>query len=383
MSIQVPQSVADKIKLALREVTQRSVEPEPGAKGIALPIAPEDVPVPQVPRYLLAEVIGLPDHGAWMEKVAWEIDFAFSGVPMTLAHRKLGVRLEIWPDDETSDTAADQMGRRFIGALRKAVDHFDKGALLPVAKAQLDAGNVTLGNRHHQLRGHYDYFREATDDCRAGRGRWMAAGVAADRLFPREQEAFINFTAAVHAYYSWLEHILVLCLPFAGFDPATDNVATIIGSGWREKYRRLFSVATDAPANLMLSRLSELAERTRNTWGHGGFDKDDGLVYVHLPGIGATPMGVNTFSRNVHFPGIVGVDVDFTDTWAMLDGVDAFLAQAPSTRYGLRYAQAGLQVMFDATSRAKYAAAAASDATFEDLVEQQSRREDRLANMDW
>lgn len=379
-TLQVPADTAQAIRRELREVTARSQELPPDERGLAVPALPQEIPVPRVAWFVLTNVMGLPDVGR-SEKTAWEIDFAYREVPVTLAHRKFGVRLEVWGVREPE--AAEKTGRDFFSKLKRAVAILDRDILLPTATAQLGAGNVTLGNRHHQLRGHYDYFREAVTECLEGRGRWVADGRARNRLAAHEQEAFINFTAGLQAYFSWLEHTLVLVLPFSGANLSALDLRQVIRGGWRDKYRTVFDVAADHQANLHLSRLVQLSERGRNTWTHGGFDKEAGLLYVHLPGIGATPMGVNAFSSNVHFTGLMGIDVDFDGAWRTLDAVDEFLAMSETTRYGLRHAEAGLQVKFDASSRAKYEAVMTSDHDFETFLGDQADWEDRLHNMDW
>ncbi len=377
--LEIPTPVAARVRRRLAGVVPRAGDVAPSTSGLRIHVNPDDVPVPTVARFVLKDILGLKDLGRW-EKTAWEINFDFRGVPMTLAHRKFGVRLEVWSGSRT-DMDPEAIGRTFLAALRKAMAIVDKEVMLPAALSQLEHGNLTVGNRYHQLRGHYEYFREAADECLAGRGRWVADGRPTGRLFPLEQEAFINYTAAVQAYFSWLEHLLVLVLPFAGFDPANDDLRRIIGDRWRDKFLRVFDVASDGQANRILSKLSELSERTRNTWSHGAFDKESGLLYVHLPGIGATPMRVSEYNRNVHFAGVMGVDVD--GGWKVLDEVDEFLRTASASAYGVLHAEAGFQVMFDPPSRQRYVAAMKSPAAFEEYLEHRSRLEDDVSNMDW
>jgi hypothetical protein len=377
--VTVPTEVEERVRTQLRDVRPRTSALPPDTTGVEIQVSPEHIPVPRAAWFVLTSILGLTDLGR-QEKVAWEIDFDFLAVPMTLSDRKFGVRLFVGAGERARiDPSA--LGRRFLAALGAAVDILDKSVLLPTAISQLEAGNF-VGNRYHQLRGHYEYFREAVDECLAGRGRWMADDQPA-RLAARQQEAFINYAAAIHSYFSWLEHVLVLALPFADFNATNDDLRQIIGSGWRDKYKRLFDVAHDPDANRFLGRLVELSKRSRNTWSHGVFDKAGGLLYVHIPGLGAVPMGINELSRNVHFVPIMGITTDFAGTWTFLDDVDAFLRRSPRSAFGMRYAESGLQVRFDAAARSDYRAAIASDAQFDELLERQGYLEDQPANMDW
>lgn len=352
-----------------------------GTSGRVLAVLPAEMPAPSVVQFLLRQVCGLEDHGRWTEKTAWEFDLTYDGVPMTLAHRKFGVRVEVWLRgcDEGAGTSA---GRRLIGALRKAVRILDTEVLLPSATEQLALGNVTVDNKEFRLREPYEYFRQASADCLAGRGRWATSSEHHTRLYAREQEATYNVATAVQAYFSWLEHILVLTLPFVDYDPNVENLQKLIGDPWRERWRRIFDINHDRAAHSLYSDLVTLAERSRNTWAHGGFDKDSGLLRVHLPGIGATPIRVSTYDKNVHFP-LFGIDDDSDSTWHVLDRTDTFLQTSPRTTYGFQHAHAGLQVRFDAEARRNYERATVSPAAFDEFLAAEAEYEDRMYNMDW
>jgi hypothetical protein len=47
-----------------------------------------------------------------------------------------------------------------------------------------------------------------------------------------QMNAFHDMIAAISAYISLLEHDLVLALAFSGFDPAKDDLTSMIGSRW-------------------------------------------------------------------------------------------------------------------------------------------------------
>jgi len=357
------------------------------------------MPVPAVARYLLTDIINLRNKGRW-EKTAWEIDFTFVDTPITLAHRKFGVRVEIWSGstDDKESTAA--LAARLINALGKAVAVFDRLVLLPAAEKALNAGSVTVANKQHQLREHFEYFRDHTRTCLDGQGHWKPRAAAPNpsnptlqkiyealeprqRLYRERQEAFINATAAIHSYFSWLEHVLVLIAPFAGFDPESRSLSKLVRATWSDKFKTIFDVASDRRAKCAYDRLVELSERTRNTWAHGAFDKQDGLLHVHVDGVGAIPASVSEYHRNVHFGWLPGIGFDFDGAFATLNGVDEFLESSPLSAYGLVYVRAGLQVRFDRDARDEYANAMVSEESFERLIEVHSEIEDTIANMDW
>lgn len=281
-----------------------------------------------------------------------------SSTRFPLSFRKFGLRADVCAD--ILDMAAAQaLLMRLVGKLRSAVRILDDTTLVPLARAELAAGNVSVRNHQARLRGSYDYFRSCVDACLTGDGRW-ANKDEARRLFADRREAFINVVAAVNAYFSWLEHVLVLVLPFTDFDPRTDDLSKIISVNWGTKFRRVFDVATDPTANQLLGELTLLAERTRNTWVHGGFDKEGGLVYARIPAVGVMPVRVSRYDESVHFDPLGGMSFDFAELWALLDRVDGFLGSG-KTEWAMKYVRWGLQVDFDEENRAEYAQASGDD----------------------
>jgi hypothetical protein len=62
--------------------------------------------------------------------------------------------------------------------------------------------------------------------------------------------------------------------------------------------------------------------------------------------------------------------------------VDEWLRSA-TTKNGIRFAEAGLDISYDAESRRKYAEAMTDDDEFERFIEAMSRMQDDLANFDF
>jgi hypothetical protein len=47
----------------------------------------------------------------------------------------------------------------------------------------------------------------------------------------------------VSSYFSTLEHVLIGCLPFTSFDPATENLTRVIGVKWNEKMKQVVDLS--------------------------------------------------------------------------------------------------------------------------------------------
>src|SRR5438874_1120850 len=60
--------------------------------------------------------------------------------------------------------------------------------------------------------------------------------------------------------------------------------------------------------------------------------------------------------------------LDFEELCALFDEVDEFLATSEVTRFGVRYAEAGMDVHYDERSRRRFAEAMESDERFDEML---------------
>jgi hypothetical protein len=186
----------------------------------------------------------------------------------------------------------------------------------------------------------------------------------------------------VDAYFSRLEHLLVLVLPFLDFEPGAGALVRFVGLTWDEKWRQVFDVATDNRAKLAYDRLREIKEAIRNPASHGGFAKKGTSFFFHVEKIGALPALLTKHGRSFEFF-ITRVPAGtYQELCSQLDETDAFLA-ASIAASGVRYAQAGLAVVFSADFRKACRTAAASPAALEGFIEERAYLSDLHANMDY
>jgi len=75
-------------------------------------------------------------------------------------------------------------------------------------------------------------------------------------------------------------------------------------------------------------------------------------------------------------------EASFADVCLLFDAVDSLL-HSGQAKYGLRYAESGLDVPFDEKSCAKYNDAMQSDEEFEEFLEERTYFVERHINMDW
>jgi hypothetical protein len=346
-----------------------------------------DLPVPALVQFTLVDVLNLDDWGR-AEKTAFQIPFCYRGVRCMVAHQKFGLRLYVASEDEET---ARNLRAEIVGKLSRAIRIVERRLLRDYGETQVARGAITIVNQLHSLRGMYQHFREeaeatfvqrneADDDPPQGLDAFLEQvnrGLALDR------SGAYTALAAINAYFSYLEHALVLVLPFTDFDPARESITEFIGMRWRDKFRRVFDLNGDTTAKRMHDRLYDIAETYRNTYGHGGFDKAGGAIYFHVPTLGALPVRLTDVRESPHFDLVPIRPFDFHDICSVFDQVDELLRTNNVSRFGMRYAEAGLDVRYDEHARKRFVEAMESDQQFEELLDQHSYAQDMVANMDW
>ncbi len=320
-----------------------------------------------------------------IEKTAWSIYFRFKNVPFCLEHGKFGMRMA------TPAPANVSIIDELIGVLNRAFPVADR-VLQQDVDLQIRAGNVTVLNKQHLLRERYDFFRSAAREAfqapapnaevifrKTGPGQKVSRSVD---IFKNKREGFFFGTAAIDSYFSWLEHVLVLIWPFVGYDPMKDDLLVYIGDGWIAKIKRIWDVIGSREEKALYDALREIKERFRNSITHGALEKGDGSLRVHISGLGAVPARLSRFTDSIHYDVFPLKEDSFDNACELFDAVDAHLRTNP-TKYGMRFAEAGLDVAFDAKSREEYQNAMNCDVDFDELLERFSCVADRNANMEW
>jgi hypothetical protein len=376
----------------LKPIVQR-FEPSTGLELVAtavIAIAREELPVPWLAHLALVQVVGCNDIGRG-EKTLWQVPFRYDGVEAMLTHEKFGVRLYVGSRGREGD-CSKRLGHEIVGKLRAIVRTLERDVLKDLADERLTEGRVTVMNQAVRLRAAYEHFRdeaatmlaasEAQDTKEMGTPGdegGLFAGVS--RHFERLELGSFNAIAAINAYFSWLEHVLVLALAFTDVEPGEGRLMDHIGAKWGDQFRRVFGTQ-DADARQALARLHEVAETYRNTYAHGGFDKLGATIGIHVDGIGVVPARLTDVRRSPHFELYPFAPASFANVVSVLDGIDEFLRNGPR-RLAISFAESGMDVPFDDESREEFRRATATDRTFSEFKERRARMIDDYENMDF
>lgn len=230
----------------------------------------------------------------------------------------------------------------------------------------------------------YAYFREqaarnfappkANPD-----GKIESIGTALATVWRKRNHGNYNASAMIDTYFSRLEHLLIIILPFMNYDGTKHNLVNLMGAVWSDKFKAVFDLSKDATARRVYESLIDLRERHRNPISHGNFKKDGKSLFFHFPR-GAISCQLSESERS---NSITRLDsAEFEAVCSLLDEVDSFFENGPA-EFGYRYAKSGLDIAFDDNSLKQYKNAAQDHESLEEYINYQSEIACMHINMDW
>jgi hypothetical protein len=206
------------------------------------------------------------------------------------------------------------------------------------------------------------------------------------------RDAEFEAVGSLFAFFSLLEHHLVIGLAFTDYDPQQEPFGDFLRMNWAEKYKRVVGLQ-DTDDKLIYDTLRLLADENRNPSAHGGVDRNVANVHVHLAGYGAVPTGVTSTSQRATYtfepelPPSVFPFAEYhffggsVNGWEAVDAVLEWMRSGPLAD-AFTYGESTLPVWFDSASRTELRAAAA-EGELEDFMNRRSFLIDQASNMDW
>jgi hypothetical protein len=382
-----PPAVPEEIARILRRVTRDFAASDDrdgftaGTTAYGIDVRRSAVPEPAVLLYLLRDVLGFVSIGRF-EKVAWVCVFSFRGIAASIADENFGVRLYLDRSAFADRREARQTAAELVRALERALKVLERRFLTSYAAGQLNTDQVTAMNQSARLREMYEYFREGAEAAYEGTGRLREKGSDKGiRILHKETEGFFNTVSMSMAYFSWLEHALLLAIAFN--DATRIPVADFMRLRWGQKYLALLPVKNDARSLRVYRRLRRVSDEYRNPYAHGALHLRQGAFAFHLPGCGAVSMGLRQDRLTPSFWLVPFDRRAFDDAARTFAATDRLLREHRRTRTAMAWIDGGLPVAFDLQSRAAYARAATSARSFDDFLERSVYEYDQSVNMDW
>lgn len=323
------------------------------------------------------------DYSGIGEKVAWEIPVLYKEIPFILAHRKFGFTIST---PERDDMDVNELAIDAIKMIHKAIPYAEP-LVEPEIRKIVNEGRITLESEYSEIHSRYMFFRrkasaEFKNTKKEDEMSKLIREIRDEPFTTRGGQYYL--VAMLDAYYSLLEHLLVLLIPFLKVKlPEETTMEKFISSNWKDKYNFVFSGVKDKNVAAHLDALIKIKEQYRNPISHGNFQKNGASIYVHMRALGAIPMVLTKSKRNLSY-GFTGLSViTFQDICASFDAFDKFLDEHPNTKYGLQYIKTTFPVAFDPRSCQEYSNAMKSDEKFNKFLLKTGNQLNDAMNMDW
>lgn len=344
-------------------------------------IRAEQFPVPRLLLFLLTGICKFSSRGR-EEKMHWNVAFTYKKYNYAITFEKFGLRL--YAEKESKIKPEEVLGK-----LQKALELVERKFLGNIAKQQISAGNISIENQFIKLSNQYSYFREMAETEYSSKQNSGKSGNFIEEIMNTinsetnaKRTGQYNALAMIDAYFSRLEHFLVLALPFSDYDREKDNLVEFVGSVWSDKLKRIFDFS-DKNIQRHYSGLVHIKEKFRNTFAHGGFEKNGQSFYFHLPGYGAIPASMSGITNSVHFDSFPIDKNGFGQICSVFDAFDRYLSVDSHLTEAWKYANSGLNLTLDKQNLEIMLKAAKDPEYFEKWIEYETERECMYINADY
>lgn len=263
--------------------------------------------------FILNRVLGAPDRGR-DEKLAWECTLTAQVIDCSVALQKFGLRVYVASDQAEDEEHAAAIAKDLISRVRRSVGVVEAHILRGIAKERVASGNLTIDNQHRWFREMYEHFRRRAEqgfkDAETMENQPPEKIVSSDghdgwlhfnRRFELRRQAEFDAVAALSAYFSMIEHLLVIAVAFTSFDPEKQSLERFIGDRWSDKFKCVVQLDGHPTAQRSYNILHRIAEELRNPQAHGGFDHQKSRFHFHLPGVGAVPARLTRGGRGTTY----------------------------------------------------------------------------------
>ncbi|MBI3429559.1 MAG: hypothetical protein HY050_05810 [Actinobacteria bacterium] len=349
-----------------------------------------------------------------LDKMQWACGFLYRGVPCAIALQKTGLRLftssqsvetiaqtqSHIPRSEQSRSESD-LQAVLIAELNGALNFVEKRFIEKLFVESTTTDSIFLRNDYQSLREMYLYFREKSNEYSHGSKdaiMWEFRDNSGDRVSAKfeiaeilapwfeqrerfRKKGYYEF-AAVLAFFSLLEHILVLLMPLSR-EASALSLHEFLKKDFREKWDLIFT-GEDVENLGMRQEVFQIAEKYRNLFSHGGVAKGGRSLYVSIRGIGiiTNPM----FKRNGD-PSLPFIEflpenptVD-SKVFPFFDQLEQWLTKS-SAKFGMKFIEEGLDIPHSRKFALDFMELSKDEEKFEDWLSLRSEMTERAMNFE-
>lgn len=299
------------------------------------------------------------------EKVKWEIPIFYKDRSFVLAHRKLGFTISTYLEREDDKKLAAEV----ITLINKATP-LTEGFVQELMSHKVGAGLITIENDFADILGRYFFFRGKTSQ--------------EIKLNSKSKAGFYYMLSMIDAYFSLLEHLLVLLLPFMKHvDMKSTDLENFIGSNWKVKFNIVFDTKNNSTALKHMAKLNEIKEQIRNPASHGNFLKKGSSFYVHMDNLGAIPFTLTRSKTDVNYSFDDNSEIAFKNIINEFGAFDTYLQTDQRTVFAMQYILRGIPVVYDKKSVSTYRRRMVSQQSTDRYINETIRDIENHMNMDW
>jgi hypothetical protein len=322
-------------------------------------------------RYVLGDFTTLRVFDQPIEKVNWEVPFYYQGKKCTVMHQKFGFKLLL--EHGLTKQETKKLHDDIVQRLEKSLDLAQEIVRQAAAQA-LKQGNIIVSNKLRNVRGMYEFFRNqaqiehADDDFDLEEMR---------KVHTANEKSEYNEQAAYLAYFSMIEHMCVLFLPFSKSSYIKDPQTFIRKLSWHEKFKEVFPMA-DKDFKKQYDYLRELASNRRNATAHGLFDRlNTNFSFYFKPARHRIPV-------SVYDDKVVARWQDKAINFKELDKFLDLLASSPNTKNAFKYLNTDFDISFSPDDIKHYRRLLdMSDDEADEFITHEANLSDSYANMDF
>ena len=338
-------------------------------------------------EFVLKDIIGCDDFGRG-EKLAWEYALRYEGVPMTLAFQKFGMRAYI-DIERIDEPGAVDMASRLALTIGRALPLLRKTVLSAIADEQISRGEINVDNHLPRLKRQYEHFRnlssasllaasvaEPIREEQPGPPRTISVRLPSIEL---EQQAGYESNAALSAFFSMLEHLLLIEFLLSGREADGGRLGTFLASGWKAKFKYVMDLE-DPQTKVQYDKLAEIHDQARNRSVHGGVHSDGTDFNFLLPGVGPVSAHLVISGRKRTYRW--SSKTTASSVQDVLDEVGGWLENRPLGP-AITYGESGLPLFFGSGLRNELVEARRDPASLLTIIENLRTWLDNSANMDW
>ena len=131
----------------------------------------------------------------------------------------------------------------------------------------------------------------------------------------------------------------------------------------------------------VFDQLQQIKERYRNTFSHGGYEKNGQSFFVNIPYVGSVPLALSNYNRSVHFKFHHIEEPDFNSICLIIDNFERMFENDDLMKRKIKILESGLNIRFDYAD--EYHEVLKSDKNLYDFLDYESELWARNVNMDW